>query len=363
MERPTILLIGYGWASIGFLQTIDHTRFRVKVLSANDRFVYTPLLAKNMMKGGILELPFSSRFPQHEFQLAEIEDVDLEKCGVITKTNDIVRGDILILAHGAKVNTFQIPGVREHTQFLQTRSDVLAIKAKMRGLGNNAVIAVIGCGFTGSELVGTLTDTKRFRVVAIDGLPRPMPTFSPDLSLKVMELWKKNRVQMHFDTMVTKIEAGKIHTKKEEIIPYDLAIWCGGIKIHPLSEKVNAQLGKYEGSERRGIMTNGYLEITGSKSKCYAMGDCAITGNPPQAQVAYQQGTYLAHSLNTGMRRPFVFQNNGQFGYIGQGHSLYQGNYFSGSGRLVGMMNKMMHIYYFYNLQFGSTSDITHFFP
>jgi NADH:ubiquinone reductase (non-electrogenic) len=363
MERPTIILVGYGWASIGFLQTIDHTRFRVKVVSANDRFVYTPLLAKTVIQKRDLEIQFTSQFPHHEFHLAEVKDVDIEKQGVVTTTNNLVSGDILILAHGANVNTFQIPGVQEHTQFLKTHSDLLAIKAKLHDLDNNAIIAVIGCGFTGSELVGTLTDSPRFRVVAIDGLPGPMPTFSPDLSSKAIELWKKNHVQMHFNTMVTKIEADKIHTKKEEVIPYDFAIWCGGIKIHPLSEKVNAQLGNSEDADRRGIVTNEYLEITGAKSQCYAMGDCAITGNPPTAQVAHQQGTYLAHSLNMGQRRPFVFQNRGQFGYIGQGHSLYQGKYFKGSGRLVGMMNKTMHVYYFFKLQSGSNSDNTRFFP
>ena len=348
MERRTIILVGYGWASYGFLQYIDHSKYKVRVISKCDRFVYTPFLAKNINNDQNLEIPIRTQFPDLDFQLSEITNIDIQHKRVVTNNGQTHEGDILILAHGAQVNTFNIPGVQEYAHFLKTNQDAISIKDKIRRLEKNSVIVVIGCGFTGTELVGSLIDYDRFRVVAVDGLPRPLPMFDESLSNKAMQLWKENRVQMYFQNFVTKIDAKHIHLKNESIsIPYDFAIWCGGIKIHPLSEQINRQTHQ---TESRGIPTNRFLDIIGAPTNCYAMGDCAFTGNPPTAQVAYQQGFHLAHSLNHDKRSEFVFKNKGQIGYIGKGQSVYQGNYFKGGGRLVGLANNAIHIYHFCTL-------------
>ena len=50
MEKEKIVVVGFGWASIGFLQYIDDNLYDIVVLSKDDKFVYSPLLAQNVKK-------------------------------------------------------------------------------------------------------------------------------------------------------------------------------------------------------------------------------------------------------------------------------------------------------------------------
>ncbi len=77
------------------------------------------------------------------------------------------------------------------------------------------------------------------------------------------------------------------------------------------------------------------------------MGDCASYGLPPTAQVAYQQGTYLANQFNTKFSNnsKFIFNNKGQIGYIGKKQSVCQLPYFQSGGNLVYYLNKVIHVY------------------
>tara|TARA_X000000950_G_C13779644_1_gene604549 strand:- start:721 stop:1017 length:297 start_codon:yes stop_codon:yes gene_type:complete len=79
----------------------------------------------------------------------------------------------------------------------------------------------------------------------------------------------------------------------------------------------------------------------------FAMGDCASYGLPPTAQVAYQQGTYLANQFNTKFSNnsKFIFNNKGQIGYIGKKQSVCQLPYFQSGGNLVYYLNKVIHVY------------------
>ena len=60
----------------------------------------------------------------------------------------------------------------------------------------------------------------------------------------------------------------------------------------------------------------------------FAIGDCAYSGYPPTAQVAYQQGIYLAKQFNNRFEnsKEFHFQDKGQIAYIGNSKSIYQNN-------------------------------------
>ena len=79
----------------------------------------------------------------------------------------------------------------------------------------------------------------------------------------------------------------------------------------------------------------------------YAIGDCAYNNNPPTAQVAYQEGKYLANYFNNNfIGDGFKYNSKGQICYIGNGNSVYEYNndiYFSGV--ICGYINKLVHLY------------------
>ena len=90
---------------------------------------------------------------------------------------------------------------------------------------------------------------------------------------------------------------------------------------------------------------NEYLQIS-KINNVFAMGDCANSGFPPTAQVAYQQGEYLANRLNNKFNdNKFVFNDQGQIGYIGMKKSVCQLPYLKSGGNLIYYLNKVIHVY------------------
>ena len=360
--KPVITIIGFGWGSIGFLQDIDTDKYNIIVISDKDSFVYTPLLAQNVKHARALTIPISKLNKQIHYQQGRVNDVDFQNNTVITENVDrtgalanaidqniSVRDkkpfDYIIFAHGSDVNTFGIPGVKENTLYLKTAEDSKHISDRISKLHAGASVVVIGCGLAGTELIGTLIDYNKFNVIAVDALDRPLPTFDFKLSQRVIDLWTKEGVVLHFKSLVSKILKNTIEIKDKNGITFDLAIWCGGIKANDLTMKINKQL-KLDCP--RGIPVNEQLLVRGTNN-IFAIGDCAFSGNPPTAQVAYQQGKYLAKQFNSDNERhnEFKFNDHGQIGYIGKGQSVYQINGFRGGGKLVYLFNNLVHLYNF----------------
>ena len=337
-----IVIIGFGWASIGFLQEIDASKYEVVVISDKDTFVYTPLLAQNVKEDKGITTALSDFNKAIAFVKDNVTDVDFDR-KVVQQTT---KYDYVVFAHGSAVNTFGIQGVKENTHYLKSLEDSLEIRAHLETLAKGSTVAVIGCGLAGSELLGTLIDYNKFKVVAIDALERPLITFKPDISNKATQLWKTADVDMYFNSMVTQIHPTVVDIKDKLSVNFDSAIWCGGIKSTELSQSINKLLGL---DCLKGIPVDGQLRIQDKpKYDAFAMGDCAFSGNPPTAQVAYQQGRYLAKSFNRQFvdKTDFTFQNKGQIGYIGNGKSVYQNDYISGGGKLVYYMNNAIHLYH-----------------
>lgn len=340
MENKKILIVGFGWASMGFLQNIDTNKYDVLVISKTDHFLYTPLLAQNVKHDRNLAIYVNQLKKPFTFVKDEVNTFDFNK----KKVNEN-NYEYLIFSHGSEVNTFNIPGVQEHTYYLKTLEDITKIKKCLSQLPIDANVAIIGCGLAGTELVGSLADMKNFNILAIDALERPLITFDKTLSDKVIETWKRENIKMYFKSFVQKINSNSLEIKDNPPLEFDMAIWCGGIKMSELSKQVNQSL---QLENNRGIPVDKYLHIQG-QNNLFAIGDCAYSGNPPTAQVAYQQGVYLANQFNDRFekKQDFVFQDKGQIGYIGNGKSVYQNKYFKGGGNITYYFNNLVHLYNF----------------
>ena len=97
----------------------------------------------------------------------------------------------------------------------------------------------------------------------------------------------------------------------------------------------------------KGIPVNNNMTI-GTYSNAFAIGDCA-NGTPfvpKTAQVAYQQGQFVANKFNgTLKKKNFAYDHKGSIIYAGKGCSILELGTFRTGGRLVGYMNNFIHIY------------------
>jgi NADH:ubiquinone reductase (non-electrogenic) len=96
-------------------------------------------------------------------------------------------------------------------------------------------------------------------------------------------------------------------TSVVEKIPYGLLVWATGNAPRPLVKDLIEKIPAQKGS-RRGLVVNDFLVVEGTEGIWFvsfngvnnrSLGDCAATKFAPTAQVAAQQGTYLARLFNT----------------------------------------------------------------
>ncbi|KND00257.1 uncharacterized protein SPPG_09206 [Spizellomyces punctatus DAOM BR117] len=74
--------------------------------------------------------------------------------------------------------------------------------------------------------------------------------------------------------------------------PYGLLVWATGNKSRPLARKLMEKLPDKQ-TQKRGLLVDDHLRLLGTDG-IYAVGDATATKYAPTAQVAAQQGKYLA---------------------------------------------------------------------
>lgn len=335
-----ILLVGTGWGSLGFLNTINSEKYNVTIISKSNNFVFTPLLANSITNNFNLNL----KIP--DIKIDTINNVDFNEKYV--EGSNKYKYDYVIFSHGSDIQTFNIDGINENCYFIKDTNDIQKIKNAINKLENNSSITVIGSSLTGSEVIGNLLDfnkrnNKNFKIFAIDGVSKPLQTFNEKISNFVIKTWKENNIKMIMSNFVTKIDDKNIFLSNQKSpLPYNISIWCGGIKKSLLTELI---LNKINVQNRFGIPVDDQLKIIGVNN-AYAIGDCSYNGFPPTAQNAYQEGKFLGKYFNSNFNNDvYKFRNKGQICYIGNLNSVFQNGEIYSYGKLTYYFNKLVHIY------------------
>lgn len=260
--------------------------------------------------------------------------------------------DRLIVTIGAQTNTFGIPGVREHCNFLKQIEDARRIRTAIVNCFERAnlpamtdedrvktlTFAVIGAGPTGIEFAAELRDfieqdgpkyyPKLLKFVRIKVIEASSTILAPfDKSLQDEAISQMNRrvqikdesarrllppgfklVQLLLDSSVKEVTEKTIYLNDGNSIDYGLAVWAAGNGPLPFTLDVIEQLGEaqsvHQNDARGRVVTDPWLRAEGSEGTILSFGDCsfAIDGPdgflPATAQVASQQGEYLAKLLN-----------------------------------------------------------------
>lgn len=346
--KKNIYIIGSGWGCTSFIKHIDTNKYNVVVISKTQDFLYTPLLANNIKNDLDLETDITNINNKIEFEKNEVIDINFNNNYIIAKDNKYFKYDYLILSHGAVINTYNIEGVNENCYFLKSKEDSEKIKNKLKSLDIGSNICVIGCGLTGTEVIGNLIDYDKFNIFAFDSFNLPLPTFSMKNRLFTYNLWMKNSVNLNFESSVKRLDNTFLYFEKKDNsnlqkMNYDMIIWTGGLRMSPLTEKILKNLNI---NNKFGIPVNTYLNLFSSEN-VYAIGDCSYSDNPPTAQLAYQQGKYLAHNFNYDFKNivPFKYNNKGSICYVGKSKSVFDNNYFQAGGNITYYLNRIIHFY------------------
>ncbi|KAK6193145.1 hypothetical protein LQW54_012747 [Pestalotiopsis sp. IQ-011] len=346
-NKKTLVILGTGWGSVALLKKLDTENYNVVVVSPRNYFLFTPLLPscttgqiehRSIMepvrqilrakKAAVKYYEAEATHIDHERKVIKIAD-NSEVKGTITETE--VPYDMLVIGVGAENATFGIPGVRENSCFLKEIRDAQAIRTKIMDCVETAAfkdqdpqeidrllhMVVVGGGPTGVEFAGELRDffdedikklipdiADRFKVTLVEALPNVLPMFSKQLIDYTESTFKEEHIEIKTKTMVKNVTDKYIEAnvttpdgKKETItIPYGLLVWATGNALRPIVKDLMTQIPAQKDS-RRGLAVNEYLVVQGTRD-IWAVGDCAVAGYAPTAQVAGQEGAFLARLFN-----------------------------------------------------------------
>ncbi|KAI7835036.1 pyridine nucleotide-disulfide oxidoreductase-domain-containing protein [Kickxella alabastrina] len=378
-SKKTMVLLGTGWGSTTILKNLDTENFNVVVVSPRNYFLFTPLLPsctvgtienRSIMEPVRLLMRHKNR--EVKFYEAECTDIDAEKKELVlerrknseSQTEKItINYDYLVVGVGGTVNTFGTPGVEENACFLKEMGDARKIRRRLIDCVEQASfdhiseaerdrllhMVVVGGGPTGIEYAGELHDfleddlaqwypglADRVRITLVEALPNVLPAFDKKLIDYTQSTFSDNKITILTRTMVKEVKDKSFIVQNPDgtrsEIPYGLLVWATGIKSQPVVNKIREQFSAAQ-TNGRGLLVDEYMRVKGAKD-VWALGDCALSGYAPLAQVAAQQGKWLSRNLNKLSKkhaedpdadmfalieksRPFKYSSQGSLAYIG----------------------------------------------
>jgi NADH:ubiquinone reductase (non-electrogenic) len=347
-KKKTLVILGSGWGAVSLLKKLDTENYNVIVISPRNYFLFTPLLpscATGAVEHRSIMEPLRNILRQKKttvtFYEAAAQKVDhVRKVVHITDESEIrgdtttteVPFDYLVMAVGTQTATFGIPGVQEHSVFLKEVPHAQMIRSRVMDCIETAIfkdqspeeverllhMVVVGGGPTGVEFAAELHDwfeddlkkwipeiADNFHVTLVEALPNLLPSFSKQLVEYTEKTLNEEKVTVRTKTMVKKVTDKTIEvevtkpdgSKTIETMPYGLLVWATGNAVRPvvkdLMQSVPAQK-----DARRGLKVNEYLVVEGTEG-IWALGDCSQTSYAPTAQVATQEGAFLARIFNS----------------------------------------------------------------
>ncbi|GFZ18539.1 NAD(P)H dehydrogenase B3 [Actinidia rufa] len=342
-KKKKVVVLGTGWAGTSFLKNLKDPSYEVQVVSPRNYFAFTPLLpsvtvgtvearsvvepVRNIVKKKGLDVKF------REAECLNIDAVNKKvHCRSSQDTNlggeenFTVDYDYLVVAMGARANTFNTPGVVENAHFLkvslvssknwlcvatlhenaffmQEVEDAQRIRRTVIDCFERATLptiseeekkrilhfVVVGGGPTGVEFAAELHDfvtedlAKHYLCTAsgsrVNSHQRSRTTrfwFDKRITAFAEEKFQRDGIDLKTGSMVVKVTDKEISTKERATgenrsIPYGMVVWSTGIGTRPVVMDFMKQIGQ---GNRRVLATDEWLRVEGCDS-IYALGDCA----------------------------------------------------------------------------------------
>lgn len=365
-SKERVAILGSGWAGFRLAKDLNPDKFDVALVSPRNHFVFTPLLASTSV--GTLEYRNVCETVRHHTPTVNYVEGQVTGIDFGGKSLTIVPNsgspasfnmgyDRLVVAVGAKVNTFGIKGVQENAFFLKEIKDAQSIRRRVMDCFEQASLpstseeekkqllnfAVVGGGPTGVEFSAELHDFVKedmsrlfarlmpyVRMTLYDVAPKILTAFDSRLTEYATKLFAREGIKIRTRTSVLELKKNSMVLSTGEEVPVGMVVWATGVTETPLV----AQLGDQVLKLNRRLVTDDKLRLLGAKDgqiidpHVYGIGDCAsIRDNALActAQAAEQQAKHLVKVLNRGSDSlPFTFQNRGIMAYLGNWNAIVE---------------------------------------
>src|SRR2546430_586491 len=356
-EKPRVIIVGSGFGGLEAAKKLACKNVRATVIDRTNYHLFQPLLyqvATAALSPADIAAPVRavlSKCSNVEVILAEVQSVDVAAKKV--KTADLEFDyDYLILATGARHSYFGhkdweklAPGLKSLEDAIELRRRILMAFEYAEKIDDEAArraamnFVIIGGGPTGVEMAGAIAEISRYtmardfrhidpsqaRVILIEGEPRLLGAYPPDLSESARKQLADLGVEVRTSTRATNITETGVQIG-DEFIPCRVKIWAAGNNASFVGKTLGAPADKFGR-----VITNDDLTIPGHP-EVQVIGDLANfthqTGEPLPgiSPVAMQQGRHAARNVLAMIkgRKPqrFHYWDKGTMATIGRNKAV-----------------------------------------
>eukprot|EP01128_Nolandella_sp_AFSM9_P004711 TRINITY_DN2157_c1_g1_i1.p1 TRINITY_DN2157_c1_g1~~TRINITY_DN2157_c1_g1_i1.p1 ORF type:complete len:625 (-),score=194.46 TRINITY_DN2157_c1_g1_i1:202-1947(-) len=317
-EKERVLVLGSGFGALGFVGSLDPKRYDIHVISPRGYFLYTPLLSESIVGGVQIESivepirSFEAR-TKSKFDFAEARCVSIDPkenkitcrpatLGYEGPTFDLDY-DHLVIAVGARNDTFDVKGVKENVNFLDSLNDARRIRNRVLDAFETASLpgaeeeekkrvlhfVVVGGGPVARTAAAHLSDyveemvkedfpeLSSFAKVSLIPYNDHIHNFYDHT---ISDYFRKETKRSFIDKLsgnITAVDSQSFSFQSSEsdeisTIPYGTMLWTTGKAPHPFIKEVQKTMPSQ--SNVNAILVDQSLRVKGTKN-IWAVGDCA----------------------------------------------------------------------------------------
>ena len=263
---------------------------------------------------GILLKELFNKLPVH-IRKGDVVKINTQNKQVILEDNSTLPYDSLVIATGAKLATYNIPGVKEYAFSVKKLSEALRLRyhvAQQFKSGDDKALTfvIVGGGITGVELASELAnhaqqhctthniERDKTRIVLMEAGNNILSGIPEKVRKKIEQRLKKIGVEVRCNSNIQRVAIDHaIIGDNNKRIDTNTVIWAAGLQAHSILKESNLKI------KRRGALADTTMRVQGEKD-IFVAGDIAVLESPDKkisipatVPVAYTQGALVARNI------------------------------------------------------------------
>lgn len=385
-----ILLLGAGYANMSLLTRLDSASLKKAqwTLVTKEPYHYKSITLHDVASGKIDKRAL--------FDLEKIKKRGVcVVCDEITSIEaNIARGknanyeyDYLSVGLGFESDDFGIKGVKQYTKAITSYKSAqrlrCAIEAKLaqyKDSSDDISFVVCGGGFSGIEFVSSLAEElqkkcteyninfARIKIYCIEAMPNILPMFNAKLQNLAVKKLEALGIRVMSSSKILECKESAIVIEQggeKRELGADIIIWTAGVRGNRVIENshiFNSVRSKVEVDRFLHPLQLNAQNLGGDSQNLaqniFVMGDCAAFKDeksgrffPPTAQIAREQGKYLAKVFKILLSNPhnpqgkiphFIFTPKGSICSLGESYALGNLGIFEIKGKSASALKKIV---------------------
>lgn len=358
-KKQKIVVLGGGFAGLNFVKNIDKKKYDVALVDKHNYHTFPPLfyqVASSELDPTSICFPLRREFRKRGgqgimFHIGKVRSIDVGRKCVVTDYEEITY-DKLVIALGTTNNFFGNAGLVDEVYTLKSTDQAIRIRNEILFRCERAAVepdrekrrrmlsfVVIGGGPAGVEIAGAIGELKRYilkrdypeipaddlSITIIEGTDRLLGTMSAEASATALRDLGQLMVNVRLGRLMKTYEDNTITLDDGSTLYSEMVIWTAGVTGVPIDFTGT----DYKAGRGGRYPIDGYCRVEGLDD-IYAIGDIGLLptekypkGLPQLAQVAIQQGKFLAKNLNKEKwDRPFSYTDKGSMATIGRNRAV-----------------------------------------